>query len=123
MAVLDNEVLYLEQEGDVLKGHYKVDVIDLDAATLAVESRIEFQKGVSFKVMCDASSLKNITSEARKYLSSPISHKGVKAAAFIIKSPIGAVLGNFYLKFGGFPIPTKLFRNEQQAIDWLNSLD
>jgi hypothetical protein len=120
--VLDNEVLFLEHYGEILKGYYKVETIDLESATLAVESRLEFQKGVLYKILCDASSLKNITPEARKYLSSPISHKGVKAAAFIIKSPIGAVLGNFYLKFGGFPVPTKLFRNEQQAMDWLNSL-
>jgi len=48
---------------------------------------------------------------------------GVKATAILARSPIGAVLGNFYLRLGNFPIPTRMFRNEEQAKEWLLNLD
>jgi hypothetical protein len=107
----------------ILKGHYKVDVIDKEIAEKAIASRLEFQNGVKYKTIFDTSNLKTITPEARKILSGPSSHLGFKAAAFIRKSSLTNALGNFYLRYANVPVPTKMFRSVEQAKEWLDSLD
>lgn len=121
MESVENDVISLKIEENIIYGKYLVEKIDLEVAKKAVETRLKLQNGKEFLGVFDSSNLKVITSDARKYLTQPISYKGLKVSAFIIKSPIGAVLGNFYLAFGKFPIPTKLFRTEAQAVEWVNN--
>lgn len=120
---LSNDVVELHVKGDFLMGRYKVSTIDLEVAKRAIALRVEVLQGEEKLLLFDSSNLRKITSEARKYMSEPIAYQGLRASAFIIKSPIGAVLGNFYLRFGNFPIPTKLFRTEEAAREWLLSLN
>ena len=112
----------IEVKNGLLYAKYLVDEIDLEVAERAVKQRLDFQEGKEYIGVFDSTNLKIIRNDARKDLSQPIAYKGLLAAAFIIKSPIGAVLGNFYLSFGKFPIPTKLFRQEKQALEWIASL-
>ncbi|MFY0674437.1 MAG: hypothetical protein JXQ87_13630 [Bacteroidia bacterium] len=123
MKVLDNDILYMYLEDGILKGYYKVDVLDKEIAEMAIKSRLEFQNGVSYKSIFDATNLTTITPEARKILSGPKSHLGFKAVAFIRKSAFTNALGNFYLMYANVPVPTKLFRDEKQARKWLDSID
>lgn len=113
LQILDTDILYMYVEDGVLKGHYKVDVLDREIAEKAIASRLEFQNGVSYKVIFNTSNLKSITPEARKILSGPKSHLGFKAAAFIRKSALTNALGNLYLKYANVPVPTKVFRTEE----------
>lgn len=116
---LSNDVIALEINGDFLTGRYLVNEIDLEAAKSAIELRLKLLNGEEKLLLLDSSNLTRIQADARKYLSLPIAYEGIRAAAFLIKSPIGAVLGNFYLRFGNFPIPTRLFRSEDEARKWL----
>lgn len=121
--ILSNDVVTLEIQGDFLTGKYLVPMIDLEVAKSALALRLEILKGEEKLLLFDSSNLTRIDVKARKYLSQPLAYQGLKASAFIIKSPVGAVLGNFYLRFGNFPIPTKLFRTEEVAREWLLSLN
>ncbi|MFY0674439.1 MAG: hypothetical protein JXQ87_13640 [Bacteroidia bacterium] len=119
---MESEVVDLKVVDGILYGTYKVTEIDLNTAIKAVETRLKFQNGKIHKCIVDASRLKNVTSDARKFLSSKKAYEGFEAVAFIINSPLGVVLINFYLKFGSFPVPTKLFRNLEQAERWVKNV-
>lgn len=45
--------------------------------------------------------------------------EGVIVAALIIDSPIGRVLGNFFISISRPLRPTKIFTDEIKAIKWL----
>jgi len=119
---LKNTIEY-RLEGEFFFGKYLVEVVDLDIARHAVERRHELLKGERKLAIVDSGRVKKMTKEARKYLSEPFSYEGLRATAIIIRSPLAAVLGNFYLRFGNFPIPTRLFRDEESAKKWLLGLN
>jgi hypothetical protein len=39
----------------------------------------------------------------------------------LIDSPLGVVIGNFFLKVNRPPYPLRLFRNEREAEQWLRA--
>lgn len=110
-------------EGPFFFGKYHTDIVDLETAQHAVESRHQLLKGESKLAIIDSGSAKKITKEARAYLSGPYSYEGLKATAILARSPLAAVMGNFYLRFGNFPIPTRMFKNVEGAKKWLLSLN
>lgn len=110
-------------EGQFFFGKYLVEVVDLEVARYAVEQRHELLKGERKLAIIDSGMAKRMTKEARKYLSEPFSYEGLRATAILTRSPLAAVLGNFYLRFGNFPIPARLFRDEESAKKWLMSLN
>jgi len=64
-------------------------------------------------------SLQKMSTDARKYLASDAIKKVFKASAIIVNNPFTRLLGNLYMTAGRPPIPTKLFKNQDQAIEWL----
>lgn len=59
------------------------------------------------------------TKEAREYSSSHIP-EGRMAEAILIKSLPVRLMGKFFINFHKPTIPTKLFENENEALEWLN---
>ena len=57
--------------------------------------------------------------ESRQYGASEAVAEVVAALAILISSPVGTMIGNFWLKISKPSYPSKLFTSEAQAIDWL----
>ncbi len=67
----------------------------------------------------DASQVSYISRGSRSLAAGKETDNITIAFAIFISSPIGRVLGNFFIQVDKPPYPTKLFTDEDQAIKWL----
>ncbi|MCK5176989.1 MAG: hypothetical protein KAQ92_04650 [Candidatus Aenigmarchaeota archaeon] len=67
------------------------------------------------------SNIKQLSREARLLFSGSETLKISIAAALLINSPMGKVIGNFFLGLNKSEYPIKLFLNEEDAIKWLRT--
>jgi hypothetical protein len=72
-----------------------------------------------FPILIDSRGIKSMSYEARHHFSVRGRDTNTCAFAIIIGSTISRVLGNFYLGINKPTVPTRLFDNEDAAIDWL----
>ena len=70
-------------------------------------------------VLIDIRYAKSISAEARAHYAGEEGARVQAACALLIDNPISKVIGNFFLKLNNPPMPTKLFTNEDKALDWL----
>lgn len=112
--MLDNNILHIE---------YLVQTIDAEAANKALEIRLNFTQHTDVKMLVDVGSVKKFTKEARDIMGSARGYDKILASAIILKSPLQAMLGNFYMRFSSQPVPTKLVSSYEDGLKWLTSLD
>jgi hypothetical protein len=93
---------------------------------IVLEHAIENSKIVSsffvdkkFPILIDARNIKSMSYEARHHFSAHGRETKTNAFGIIIGSSISRVLGNFYLGINKPTVPTRLFDNEQDSINWL----
>lgn len=93
---------------------------------IVLEHAIENSKVVTsfyvdkkFPILIDSRNIKSMSYEARHHFSAHGRETKTNAFGIIIGSSISRVLGNFYLGINKPIVPTKLFDNEQDAINWL----
>lgn len=121
MKPAENDYVKFWLEDDVLRVIYKVKVLDSDTAPKCINTRIDNLDDFSYPAFIDATSVVKVTKEAREYLSSKHSTKQITAAALFINSPLARMMGNFLIIVNKPNIPTKLFTNQEDAINWLKS--
>lgn len=92
--------------------------VDLKIAKHCVKSRLDFSEGASYPVLIRLQGVCSITKEARDYFGEEGS-KFIKAGALIIISPLTKILGNIFLNINQPKVPTRIFTNEKDAIEWL----
>ncbi len=78
--------------------------------------------GKSYKVLTEPELNSQIESEVRNYLVAQERKKRVLADAIIITNLPHRLLADFYMKFHRPDIPTKFFKNKEEAFEWLNNL-
>jgi len=93
--------------------------INLEVAKAWVQSRNEFIEGNSFTMLLDISNLKFITREAREFLASEDGNKNIIAGAYIASTRNEKFLWEMFLKINRPPIPSKIFVDKQEALEWL----
>jgi hypothetical protein len=59
------------------------------------------------------------SAEARKFIAQADSNPYAKAEAYVISDLPQKIVGNFFLKFDKPARPTKIFTNEEEAMEWL----
>ncbi len=111
-------------EDDIMFMTYINGPITLDIAKEIVAKRCEMMNNEDVFILIDDMNLKSIDHEARAYLSSDEGVKGLKAGALVVSSAFSKHMANFFLKItvNKQKIPTRLFTDRQEAIDWLNEL-
>jgi hypothetical protein len=108
-------------EEDVLFFIYKPGVvINLDGAKQIVTDRLNVQKGVSYPVFCDMRGIKDSDKPARDYLAKEGSSL-VNAVAVLTDSPVTKIMANFYLTISRPIVPTKMFTDKSQALEFLKA--
>lgn len=113
--------LALQWIGNVIFAEYEKEVvIDLEMAKRSVEKRIKFTSKKNAGLVFDLRNVKHIEIDARKFLGTDTSTHLITAGAVIINSPIQKILANFFLRFSRPQIPTRLFTNRHEAIEWVN---
>ncbi len=94
--------------------------IDLETAKEIVATRLKFTDAKIIPVLILNEGVISMDKAARDYLASEDGTKGVKAAAIVLRSTFGSMLGNFFLKVNTPEMPVKIFYDTTKAIHWLN---
>jgi hypothetical protein len=79
----------------------------------------EMGNGKKFLLLFIAGTDTTVNTESRYYASTPEANRFTIASAFVVKSIAQKLLGNAYVTFNKPVTPTRIFTNEQDAIDWL----
>ncbi len=74
-----------------------------------------------FPIMIDARGIRSMTREAREFFSTRGRDTNTCAFGIIIKSPLSRTVGNFFLGLNKPAVPTRLFDNETDAVEWLKN--
>lgn len=117
--LLENNEVTIELEEGIVVAKWKNTFVDLTVAQRAVKYRLECTDYTSFPLLSNIKLVKNSTKEARDFLASEIGCEGIIAAAVLIGSPIGSMIGNFFIRISKPLRPTKMFSNEEEAKKWL----
>lgn len=78
-----------------------------------------FYVDAKYPLLIDARGIKSMEREARAFFTANGRNTNTLAFAIIIDSSVSKVVGNFFLGINKPIVPTKLFLNEDSAIEWL----
>ena len=108
---------------DILYVRAKEDAdFTLEATIEGVEARKKLQQGKKYPVLVDTRLMFQVSEESREYGASKEVTELSSAMAILSGTSLATTLiGNFFIKFNKPAIPTKMFKKEDNAIEWLNS--
>ncbi|WP_117884189.1 DUF7793 family protein [Aureibaculum luteum] len=108
-------------KNEILHCTYKeIKLLDLATAQSIVRDRLQFQQEVSYPVFCDIRNVMSWEKSARDYLAKNGSVLA-KAVAIYDDRYIAEVMSKFYLNKNKPLVPSKLFKNYHEAIEFLNN--
>jgi len=93
----------------------------IEKARIALDAFKIISEGKKNPLLVDIRQQKSISREARLFYSGKEFTDQVTSLAFVVESAISKVLANFFLGLNKPPYPTRLFTNEDEAIEWLKN--
>ncbi|MGB0887429.1 MAG: hypothetical protein ACPGSL_04850 [Vicingaceae bacterium] len=110
-------------EDDIIYMRAKKDAdFTLEATKEGVEVRRVLQKNKPMLCLIDTRSVFQVSKESSAYgASKEVSELSIAMAILTGSSLATILIGNFFIKFNKPLIPTKMFKQEEKAIQWLNS--
>jgi len=75
-----------------------------------------------YPLLIDARGIRSITRDARNFFTTNGRQTNTLGFAIIIDSSVSKVIGNFFLGINKPAVPTKLFLDESNVVDWLSKL-
>ena len=91
----------------------------LDDAKENLDVATKMAGGKICPVLIDIRAMKSISSEAREYYAGDKASQVLLACALLIGNPISKLIGNFFLTLHKPRMPTRLFTDEETALEWL----
>lgn len=114
---------YIEDNVLFMRGKKGAD-INLHEAIKGVEARKKLQQGEKMLVLIDTSKVFQSSKEARDYgAKKEVTDMSLAMAILAGNSLASIMIGNFFIKFNNPAIPTKLFKSETDALEWLKSFE
>lgn len=110
----DNGHLYIE----IFDGQ-ELDVEDIKALMAAKDQLCGSKPHTTVFIAGNYSSL---SQEAREYASTKEAYGAAIAKSIVAKSLPTRLMGNFFIRYNNPPAPTRLFKNEEEAVAWLNEM-
>jgi hypothetical protein len=95
--------------------------IDIPHVKLIVESLEEIGNGNKYPLLIVAGEYTLPSPEARAYIATPESDPYASAEAYVVNSFSQKLVGNVYLSLNRPARPTRLFKEESKAIEWLKT--
>ncbi|ABG58943.1 STAS/SEC14 domain-containing protein [Cytophaga hutchinsonii] len=117
----ESECIKFYIEEGILYGIYLAPVLTLEVAQEVVKQRLLFAAGVTYPVLADIRNIKSVTSQARAFFAKPESNTFISAGALIVNNIFLETIGNIFIYLNKPSIPSRLFRNEQDAVKWLKT--
>lgn len=118
-VLLDNSEISLVLVDGIVTANFKVEHFDLQIVQKLVEDRKKAFHGLVYPLIANVISLKSSTKAARDFFASEIGCEGISATAVIVNSPVGSIIGNFYIRINKPVRPVKLFTDKIKAKKWL----
>jgi hypothetical protein len=117
--LIDNNEISLDIEDGIVTANFKVQHFDLQTVQRLVEDRKKVFNGKVYPAIANVVSLKSSTKAARDFFASESGCEGISATAVIVNSPVGSIIGNFYIRISRPLRPVKLFTDILKAKKWL----
>ena len=96
--------------------------IDVEFAKEGLDKRIELQNGKPALCVVDSRDMLNMTAEARKFIAEYEKEHNLNIALAILSESLATnIIANFFIKFNKPYAPTKLFKDEESALAWLET--
>jgi hypothetical protein len=111
--------LWLGEDGIVRIIHHPDVEVTLADAEDTMVAYLKINQGKRCPLYVDTKTMKSLTREARHYYASEEAARVASAVAIIVGTPVSKVLGNFYLGLSNPRLPTRLFSDEDEALEWL----
>lgn len=93
--------------------------VDLSMAKQIVANRLDFTENKKHYLVLDMSKVRNVTTEAKKFLQQPEGGlKNILGAALIASNPVAAMIANIFIKTPK-NFQAKFFYNRKDALDWI----
>ena len=119
--VIENDYATFHIENDVLHFVYKPNIdLTIEAAKKIVSDRLRLQGELNLPAIVFMNKVKSSEKSARDYLANEGSEK-VHAVAVVVKSPALKIATDFYLMVNRPIVPTKVFRNKEDALAFLDA--
>lgn len=116
---IENDYVKIWIEDGIIHSVHKPNFINLEMAKVMVRDRLKVSNGIVRPMFIDISSMASTNIETRKYLSSEEAIYLVSAGAIYTANPIAKFAGNLFLHINQPKVPTRIFTNKQEAIEWL----
>ena len=96
----------------------------LAEARVIVDTHNSLAEGTPCPVLADIQEVTiGADREARTHYVSDESARYKTGMAMVVRTPMQRMLGNLFFKINRPPYPTRLFNEEDEAIEWLRGLD
>ena len=92
---------------------------DLAAAQENIHAVRNFLNGRKVPVAVDLRGTRSVSREARQYYAKEDGAVETLATALIVDSPVGRIIGNFFIGLHKPKSPVKIFDIETEAVEWL----
>jgi hypothetical protein len=113
VSILDNQIIQIH-----LKSNQEIELPDALEIFAAMG---ELSKGKKFPVFIDAGDFVSIDEEVRSFSASKVANIYTLADAIAVDSLAQKLLANFYIKNDQPAVPSKVFTNKHEALQWLKT--
>ena len=119
--MIDNEYNKIWIKNGIMFAEYKPNThVTLEMAKRQVNDRLELANGKAYPICGSIVNLKKVSNDAREFLGTDAAMSGVICFAIVTSNPLQKMFGNFYLNFRKSKIPTRLFSNQDEALQWIS---
>ncbi|MCP4446068.1 MAG: hypothetical protein GY811_12085 [Myxococcales bacterium] len=117
-TIFDEVTITLRPDG-IVEFLYTTSTVDVDVARKSVAEGFKLS-GVRAPTLVHIESVKEVTRDARVFFSESEENRAAASrVALIIESPLGRILGNFFMGFNKTSLPLQLFTDSDAAVAWL----
>ncbi|MFT2007917.1 hypothetical protein ACMA1I_04515 [Pontibacter sp. 13R65] len=115
----DSKYVYFRFADGILECYVKeIELLDLPAAKVCVQDRLEFIQNKSYPSLFDITKVKKSTKEARDFMADQ-GNELVTASAILVTSPVLRMMANFFISVNKPKNPSRMFTDKQAALEWL----
>ncbi len=110
------------QPDNILHLHMKEgQVVELEEVKRIFETINNEANGLKYRLLVTAGEKASLSQDARNYASSAESTDALVADAVVVQSYSHEMTANFFIRFNKPNRPTQLFKNREEAVEWLMS--
>ncbi len=116
--------LYWDSENEIVWGVLFADLTTEELAVENVDAQERIRNSLNkekTRVLVDMTELTEMSKEVRDYFANERTASVQRATALLIVSPVNRIIGNFFMGMNKPISPTRLFTDQQQAMQWLQT--